>query len=197
MRRTYFYINCPGDSRLPEQELIAFDKAGYAIVLNRIAIDRVPPYVAATDRPELKSLLRRAAPHGLLLVLDLSALGCSPRDILATLMQCRKDKVSVRCVELGDADLAGRPEPQAVRTLRAIVRLKMATRSERSKAGLKAVRDSGQRTGRPASLSRHDREDIVRSLEMGHSVSKIARDFGTSRQTIMRIREASATHAAG
>lgn len=84
MRRTYFYINCPGDSRLPEQELIAFDKAGYAIVLNRIAIDRVPPYVAATDRPELKSLLRRAAPHGLLLVLDLSALGCSPRDILAT-----------------------------------------------------------------------------------------------------------------
>ena len=51
MRRTYFYINCPGDSRLPEQELIAFDKAGYAIVLNRIAIDRVPPISRVIANP--------------------------------------------------------------------------------------------------------------------------------------------------
>jgi len=190
--RTFFYVNSSVDAAFPEQELIAFDKAGYTVVLNRVAIDRVPPFVAAAERPELSGLLRRAAPGDSLVVLELSALGCNVRDALSTLMQCRGKKMSVLCVEIGNVDLASRPEPQAIKTLRAVSRMETAARSQRGKTSLQSAQDNGKRIGRPTSLSRHDRDRVMRSLDKGLSVSEIARRFGTSRQTIMRIRASSA-----
>ncbi|MGU7782040.1 recombinase family protein [Burkholderia sp. PU8-34] len=192
MHRTYFYLNKPADHQDQEEALIALDKAGHTVVLSRVVFDQVHPYVAAADRPELKGLLRRAAPGDSLVVLELSALGCSARDVLATLMECRNKNISVLCVELGNVDLAGRPERQAVRMLRAIVQMEIATRSQRSQRSLKFAQERGQHTGRPASLSRHDQERVKRSLDNGLSVSEVARQFGTSRQTVMRIRASSA-----
>ncbi|WP_230975062.1 recombinase family protein [Burkholderia stagnalis] len=188
LRRTFFYVNSSVDTPFPEQELIALDKAGYTVVLSRVAIDRVPPFVPAAERPELSGLLRRAEPGDSLVVLELSALGSSVRDVLSTLMQCRGKGMSVVCIEIGNVDLAGRPEPQAIKTLRAVSRMETAARSQRGKTNLQSTQDNGKRVGRPTSLSRHDRERVMRSLDKGLSVSEVARRFGTSRQTIMRVR---------
>ncbi|WP_321574238.1 recombinase family protein [Paraburkholderia franconis] len=155
----------------------------------------MPQYFPAADRPQLNVLLRRIARDDLLVVLKLSALGCSARDVLATLTQCRSAQVSVRCVELGSADLTGHPEPQAVRTLRAVVQMEIATRCQRGRKSLQCAQESGRHTGRPASLSRTDRARVMRSLDKGLSVSEVARKFSTSRQTIMRIRDASSAPA--
>ncbi|MBN3751430.1 recombinase family protein [Paraburkholderia sp. Tr-20389] len=193
-QKTYFYINNPRTRQFPEQELIDLDRAGYTVVLNRVAVDNVPPFVPAAERMELNALLRRIAPEDALVVLDLSSLGCNARDVLWTLMQCRKAKIAVRCVELGGAELTRRPEPPATRTLRAIIRMETATRSERSTSSLKTARANGRPTGRPASLSRTDQERIVRFLGKGLSVSEVARRFGTSRQTVMRVRAAATLH---
>ncbi|MEM5365385.1 helix-turn-helix domain-containing protein [Paraburkholderia azotifigens] len=191
-QKTYFYINNPHARQFPEQELIDLDRAGYTVVLNRVAVDHVPPFVPAAERIELSTLLRRIAPDDALVVLELASLGCNARDVLSTLMQCRKAKIAVRCVELGGAELTRRPEPQAVKTLRAIIRMETSARSERSTSSLKSARESGRPTGRPASLSRIDQERIVRFLGKGLSVSEVARRFGTSRQTVMRVRAAAA-----
>ncbi|MCX5542039.1 recombinase family protein [Paraburkholderia sp. CNPSo 3076] len=193
MQRTFFSINGAGNSEVPERELIQLDKAGYTVALNRVAVETVAPYVAAAERPALTRLLGRIDPEDELVVLQLSALGCNARDVLATLLNCRKGKIGVRCVELGGVDLAGRPEPQAVKMLRAAVRMEAATRSERSRNGLKAAQRSGRPTGRPASLSAHDRARVMSSLGSGLSVSEVARRFGTSRQTVLRIRAAAGT----
>ncbi|CAG9202993.1 Resolvase helix-turn-helix domain protein [Paraburkholderia sabiae] len=191
-QKTYFYINNPHTRQFPEQELIDLDRAGFTVVLNRVAVDHFPPFVPAVDRVELNGLLRRIAPDDALVVLELASLGCNARDVLSTLMLCRKARISVRCVELGGAELTRRPEPQAVRTLRAIIRMETSARSERSTNSLKSARESGRPTGRPASLSRTDQERIVRFLGKGLSVSEVARRFGTSRQTVMRVRAAAA-----
>ncbi|WP_321896760.1 recombinase family protein [Paraburkholderia heleia] len=193
MQRTFFYINGAGEGEFPERELIRLDKAGYAVALGRVAMDAVAPYVAAADRPALTRLLGRIDPEDELVVLQLSALGCNARDVLATLLSCRKGRIGVRCVELGGVDLTGRPEPQAVKMLRAVVRMEAATRSERSRNGLQAAQRSGRPTGRPASLSAHDRARVMSSLGSGLSVSEVARRFGTSRQTVLRIRAAAGT----
>jgi len=190
--QTWFYINGPSDRYFPEQELIRLDKAGYTVALSRVAIDNVRPFVGTAERAALSGLLRRAAPGDELVVLDLSCLGRSARDVLSTLQRCRKERIAVRCVEFGNVDLAGRPEPQAVRMLKAVVRLETAMRSERSSTSLKEAQQSGRPTGRPGSLSPRDREDVIGLLDQGVSVSEIARRFKTSRQTIMRIRAASA-----
>ncbi|WP_321921916.1 recombinase family protein [Paraburkholderia guartelaensis] len=193
MQRTFFYINGAGNSEVPERELIQLDKAGYTVALNRVAVDTVASYVAAAERPALTRLLGRVAPEDEVVVLQLSALGCNARDVLSTLLNCRKGKIGVRCVELGGVDLAGRPEPQAVKMLRAVVRMEAATRSERSRNGLKAARSNGRPTGRPASLSAPDRARVMSSLGSGLSVSEVARRFRTSRQTVLRIRAAAGT----
>lgn len=189
MRQIYFYLNGTSDGEFPERELIQLDKAGYTVALHRVVLDTVPPYVTAEDRPVLSNLLRRVKAEDEVVVLQLSALGCSASDVLSTLLRCRRDGVVVRCVETGAVDLAGHPEPQAVKMLRAVVRMETVTRSERSRNGMRTARESGRPTGRPASLCANDREDVLRSLESGMSVSEVARRFSTSRQTVLRIRD--------
>src|ERR1700761_8637129 len=121
--KIHIYLLGAPDPLMPEKELILFDKAGYTVAVSRLAIDDQPAYTPARERPKLQSMLRRLAPRDTLVVLELPALGCNARDILATLMHCRKSKIVVKCVEVGHTDLAGLPEPAAVKTLRALVRL--------------------------------------------------------------------------
>lgn len=44
--------------------------------------------------------------------------------------------------------------------------------------------------GRPFALSNEQWADVLRELDAGASVAALARRFGTSRQTIMRVRDA-------
>jgi putative DNA-invertase from lambdoid prophage Rac len=197
LEKIHIYLLGAPDPLMPEKELIQFDKAGYTVAVSRLAVDDLPAYTPARERPELQSMLRRLVARDTLVVLDLSALGCNARDILATLMHCRKSKILVRCVEVGHSDLAGLPEPAAVRTLRALVRLDAACRSLRSRDSLAAVRAAGKTTGRPPSLTDQQRQRVLQSLGKGQSVSEVARRFNTSRQTVLRIRSDGARAAAG
>jgi putative DNA-invertase from lambdoid prophage Rac len=188
VEKLHTYLFGAHDANRHEQALIRLDKAGYMVTLARVIVEDLPTYVQGRERPELQSLIRRLAPRDTLVVLELAALGCNARDILATVMQCRKAGVALRCVEVGHSDLAGRPEPSAVKALRALVRLDAACRSLRSRDSLAAVRATGKHTGRPPSLSEQQRQRVLQSLGRGQSVSEVARRFGTSRQTVMRIR---------
>ncbi|EEA02746.1 Resolvase helix-turn-helix domain protein [Burkholderia sp. H160] len=188
MEKLHIYLFGEHDAARHEQALIQLDKAGFMVTLARVIVEDLPTYVLGRERPELQSLIRRLAPRDTLVVLDLAALGCNARDILATVMQCRKAGVVLRCLEIGHADLAGRPEPSVVKALRALVRLDATCRSLRSRASLAAVRATGKHTGRPPSLSEQQRQRVLQSLGRGQSVSEVARRFGTSRQTVMRIR---------
>jgi putative DNA-invertase from lambdoid prophage Rac len=188
VEKLHIYLFGAHDAVRHEQALIRLDKAGYRVTLARVIVEDLPPYVPGHERPELQRLIRRLAPRDTLVVLELAALGRSARDILATVMQCRKGGVALRCVELGHTDLAGRPESSAVKALRALVRLDAACRSSQSRDSIAAVRATGKHTGRPPSLSEQQRQRVVESLGRGQSVSEVARRFGTSRQTVMRIR---------
>ena len=61
---------------------------------------------------------------------------------------------------------------------------------ERTQAGLNRAKASGKTLGRPASLTDDQRTDVAQRLKDGASVSALSRAFKTSRQTIMRIRDA-------
>jgi len=49
------------------------------------------------------------------------------------------------------------------------------------------------RRGRPPSLTAEQRTEVRRRLQGGASVGALAREFATTRQTIMRVREATGT----
>ena len=60
-----------------------------------------------------------------------------------------------------------------------------ATRAE----ARRRARTSGGRGGRPCSLTAGQRALVLRRLQEGATVSALAREFGTSRQTITRVRD--------
>jgi putative DNA-invertase from lambdoid prophage Rac len=62
---------------------------------------------------------------------------------------------------------------------------------ERTQAGLSRARIEGKALGRPVALSDAEKQKVVARLEAGASVSAVAREFGTSRQTINRARAVS------
>jgi putative DNA-invertase from lambdoid prophage Rac len=61
---------------------------------------------------------------------------------------------------------------------------------ERTQSGLKRARAEGAVFGRPATLDAKQREAVRSGLAAGASVSALAKQFGTSQQTIMRVRDA-------
>ena len=60
---------------------------------------------------------------------------------------------------------------------------------ERTQAGLALAKASGKAIGRPQSLDRGQVAMVRQKLSEGHSVASLAREFGTSRQTVMRARD--------
>ena len=60
---------------------------------------------------------------------------------------------------------------------------------ERTHAGMARARAEGKVMGRPPSLTKEHQVEVMQRLAMGISVAQLARDYGTTRQSIMRIRE--------
>ena len=59
---------------------------------------------------------------------------------------------------------------------------------ERTNSGIKQARAKGTRFGRPPALTDAQRSEVLDLLAQGVSVAQLARQFETTRQTIMRIR---------
>jgi putative DNA-invertase from lambdoid prophage Rac len=60
---------------------------------------------------------------------------------------------------------------------------------ERTQAGLARAKAQGKSLGRPAALSADQQRTVRKKIENGETISAIARQFSTSRQTIMRVRD--------
>ncbi|RQS76261.1 Hin recombinase [Burkholderia sp. Bp8963] len=60
---------------------------------------------------------------------------------------------------------------------------------ERTQSGLKREQAAGKHCGRPPALSEAERAAVIARLAAGASVASLAKEFNTSRPTIMRIRD--------
>lgn len=61
---------------------------------------------------------------------------------------------------------------------------------ERTKSGIARARSAGKQFGRPPSLDEKERKAVLKRLRAGVAVAEVAREFNTSRQTILRVRDA-------
>ena len=60
---------------------------------------------------------------------------------------------------------------------------------ERTQAGLARAKAEGKAIGRPGALSDAQQDTIRDRLSKGESVAALAKEFKTSRQTVMRARD--------
>lgn len=61
---------------------------------------------------------------------------------------------------------------------------------ERTHAGIARAKAAGKRFGRPPALDDEQKKEVLLRLNEGVSISAIAREFNTTRQTILRVKAA-------
>jgi putative DNA-invertase from lambdoid prophage Rac len=74
--------------------------------------------------------------------------------------------------------------------LSAVVEFERDLLIERTNAGIARAKAGGKSMGRPSALSGLERKAVLEHLSRGASMAAIAKQYGTSRQTIMRVRAA-------
>jgi putative DNA-invertase from lambdoid prophage Rac len=95
----------------------------------------------------------------------------------------------VHCLALGGADLTSPAGKMTMGVIAAVAEFERDLLIERTQSGLARAKAQGKTLGRPQSLSEAAIKDVVARLAQGEAVAALAREFGTSRQSIMRIRQ--------
>jgi putative DNA-invertase from lambdoid prophage Rac len=109
-------------------------------------------------------------------------------DVRATVEQLAHSGVRVHCLALGGVDLTSPAGKMTMQVIAAVAEFERDLLIERTQAGMVRARKDGKRFGRPPALNDVAKAAVVARLAVGASVSEVAREFSTTRQTVMRIR---------
>jgi putative DNA-invertase from lambdoid prophage Rac len=151
--------------------------AGFSIEPRRVVTETVSGSVATARRRGFARLLDRLEPGDVLVVTKLDRLGRDAMDVGSTVAKLAEMGVRVHCLALGGVDLASSTGKLTMNVINAVAEFERDLLIERT------------RLGRPASLTADQRRSVLRRLEEGAAVSAVAREFETSRQTILRVRD--------
>ena len=94
----------------------------------------------------------------------------------------------VHCLALGGVDLTSPAGKMIMGVLNAFAGFERDFLIKRTQAGLARSRAEGVSPGRPSALTAEQQAEALRRLAEGESVSPLARDYDTSRTTILRAR---------
>ncbi|MGA7815743.1 recombinase family protein [Caballeronia sp.] len=185
----FVYTNTGGDPDLRERDLIKIDASGFLIDMSRVFVDHCDAATPAALRMGLQQVIRRIAHGDTLVVSRLSYLGNGIADVVSSLKALSEKSVRGLCVELGNADLCAKGDAAMLRMLQLAGKLEADVKRARALEAAAVARREGIPQGRPASLSDTQRQQALRELAAGNSVTAVARALSTSRQTIIRVRE--------
>lgn len=124
-----------------------------------------------------------------LLTIKLDRLGRDAMDVRKTVEPLAQSGIRVHCLALGGVDLTSAAGKMTMQVISAIAEFEKDLLIERTHSGLVRARAAGKRFGRPPALSQERRLAALEQLKAGVSISAVAREFDTSRQTIMRLRD--------
>ena len=190
MPRTFAYVRVSTAGQTPDNQLQEIQAAGFAIESHRVVTETVSGSVATAQRRGFTRLLDRLEAGDALVVTKLDRLGRNAMDVGSTVAKLAGLGVRVHCLALGGVDLASSTGKLTMSVINAVAEFERDLLIERTQAGLNRARAEGKRLGRPASLTADQRRSVAQRLEEGTGVSALAREFKTSRQSILRIRNA-------
>jgi putative DNA-invertase from lambdoid prophage Rac len=190
MSRTFAYVRVSTLGQTTDNQLQEIRAAGFGIEPRRVVTETVSGSVAAAQPRGFARLLDRLEAGDVLVVTKLDRLGRNAMDVGSTVAKLADLGVRVHCLALGGVDLTSSTGKLTMNVINAVAEFERDLLIERTQAGLRRARAEGKRLGRPASLTADQRRSVARRLEEGAGVSAVAREFKTSRQTVLRIRDA-------
>ena len=189
MSRTFIYARVSTSEQHADNQVHEIEAAGFSVNERRIVTESISGSVAASERPQFSRLLDRLEPDDVLIVTKLDRLGRNAMDVRSTVERLAADGVRVHCLALGGVDLTSPAGKMTMGVLTAVAEFERDLLIERTHAGMARARAEGKVMGRPPALTKERQAEVMQRLAMGVSVAQLARDYGTTRQSIMRIRE--------
>jgi len=193
MSRLFAYCRVSTADQTTENQIKEIDAAGFSVAKQRIIAETVSGSVAASERKGFSKLLDKLEDGDVLIVTKLDRLGRNAIDVRATVERLEAGGVRVHCLALGGVDLTSPAGKMTMQVINAVAEFERDLLIERTQAGIRRAKAEGKAFGRPSALTPDQRAVVVGQLKAGASVAQIAREMKTSRQTIMRVREAVAS----
>ena len=192
MPRTFAYARVSTTDQDPENQIREIAAAGFHIEPHRIISETVSGSMAIAQRKGFSRLLDKMEQGNVLVVTKLDRLGRDAIDVSLTVTRLEEMGIRVHCLALGGVDLTSSAGKMTMGVINAVAQFERDLLIERTQAGLERAKATGKPLGRPPSLSSGQQAAVRQRLAAGESVSAVARALGTSRQTIMRARDAGA-----
>ena len=191
MSRVFAYCRVSTADQTTENQIREIAGAGFSISPTRTICETVSGSVAASQRIGFSQLLNKLEADDVLVVTKLDRLGRNAMDVRATVEKLTGMGVRVHCLALGGVDLTSPAGKMTMSVIAAVAEFERDLLIERTQSGLSRAKAEGKALWRPAALQDRDIKDVHGRLAAGETVSAIAKAKNTSRQTIMRIRNAS------
>lgn len=189
MSRTFVYARVSTPGQTTQNQIEEIRAAGFHVEDHRIVTERISGSVPITQRPEFSRLVDRLESGDILIVTKLDRLGRDAIDVSSTVKALADEGVRVYCLALGGVDLTSSAGTMTMNVLNAVAQFERDLLIERTQSGLRRAKSEGKVLGRRPSLTDSQKQDVRVALNSGKSISAIARACGTSRQTIMRVRD--------
>lgn len=174
-----------------ENQRREIEAAGYQVEY-WFADEGVSGKVSASQRPQFAKMLGQLRDGETLVVTKLDRLGRDAQDVGATIKQLATRRIEVVVLQLGKLDLGSAAGKLMLTMLAAVAEMERDLLVERTQAGLARAKAEGKALGRPARSTPEQRTTMLSRHHAGDSISAIARDFGISRASVMRIVKAGA-----
>jgi putative DNA-invertase from lambdoid prophage Rac len=188
MPRVFAYCRVSTADQSTQNQTLEIKGAGFAVEKRRIVEECVSGSVPAASRPGFAKLVDRLEDGDVLVVTKLDRLGRNAMDVRATVEKLSAMGVRVHCLALGGVDLASAAGKMTMQVIAAVAEFERDLLIERTQAGLARAKAGGRRLGRPPVLSAAERAAVKKRLAEGAGVSELAREFKTTRQTVMRAK---------
>ena len=189
MSRTFAYVRVSTTEQVSENQILEIEAAGFKIEPHRIISETVSGSTAISQRKGFSRLIDKMEKGDVLVVTKLDRLGRDTIDVSMTVKMLEKTGVRVHCLALGGVDLTSSAGRMTMNIINTVAQFERDLLIERTQAGLSRAKSQGIILGRPPSLSLEQKKTVAEKIQNGETVSEIARDLNTSRQTIMRARD--------
>lgn len=188
MSRVFAYCRVSTLEQTTENQRREIEAAGFAVKSQRLIEEHISGSVAASERPGFSKLLDRMENGDVLIVTKLDRLGRNAMDIRKTVEQLATSDIRVHCLALGGVDLTSPAGKMTMQVISAVAEFERDLLLERTHSGIARAKAAGKRFGRPSVLSEEQQSKVIARINAGISISAIAREFNTTRQTILRVK---------
>jgi putative DNA-invertase from lambdoid prophage Rac len=190
MSRVFAYCRVSTADQTTDNQVQEIAAAGFAVDPRRVIEETISGSVAASERPGFGKLIDKLEAGDVLVVTKLDRLGRNALDVRATVEALTGLGVRVHCLALGGMDLTSPAGKMTMGVIAAVAEFERDLLIERTQSGLQRAKAEGKTLGRPRSVEGGVLESVKAKLGAGETIAAIAKAHNTSRQTIMRIRDA-------